>query len=349
MRRLVGARSQLIGISIDVSNQIRSTLKTFGLRATGGAGCVFEAKVRIALEGRPEVAGVVEPLLAAWRAVRDQIAVLDRKLMAAVKADPTCRLLITRPGVGVVVAASFSAAVDQINHTQKTALSAAIRVAPADDRQDREQQDTRQLVELPFRAAQIRDFRQDIKQRTARGHCNFRIGRLPKNPKPRRSVTPIFPRKSVGTAVFRIGLTPAQKLALNSPEESPASRYHCARLLHDTQYENDNHNQHYQSQKSTADIHGFNPFLISHSDYSTEQHGCRVCPAFAGSWTPLPQAVGHNCFETQRIEWNIYRECMPARGESETTQPSQLDTRINPVKVVEFVIMGWPAPLVAIG
>lgn len=116
MRRLVGARSQLVGISIDLSNQIRSTLKTFGLRATGGAGRVFEAKVRIALEGRPEVAGVVEPLLAAWRAVRDQIAVLDRKLMAAVKADPTCRLLMTCPGVGVVVAASFSATVEAPAH-----------------------------------------------------------------------------------------------------------------------------------------------------------------------------------------------------------------------------------------
>jgi transposase len=116
MRRLVGARSQLVGISIDLSNQIRSTLKTFGLRATGGAGRVFEAKVRIALEGRPEVAGVVEPLLAAWRTVRDQIAVLDRKLMAAVKADPTCRLLMTCPGVGVVVAASFSATVEAPAH-----------------------------------------------------------------------------------------------------------------------------------------------------------------------------------------------------------------------------------------
>ena len=35
---------------------------------------MFEAKVRAALEGRPEVANVVEPLLAAWRAVRDQVA-----------------------------------------------------------------------------------------------------------------------------------------------------------------------------------------------------------------------------------------------------------------------------------
>jgi len=111
-RRLVGARSQLVGISIDLSNQVRSTLKTFGLRATGRAGGIFETKVRAALEGRPEVADVVEPLLAAWRAVRDQVAALDRKLMAMVKADPTCRLLMTCPGVGVIVAASFSSAVE---------------------------------------------------------------------------------------------------------------------------------------------------------------------------------------------------------------------------------------------
>jgi transposase len=116
MRRLVGARAQLVGISIDLSNQIRSTLKTFGLRAAGGAGGVFETRVHTALEGRPEVAGVVEPLLVAWRAIRDQIAVLDRKLMASVKADPTCRLLMTCPGVGVVVAASFKAAIEAPSH-----------------------------------------------------------------------------------------------------------------------------------------------------------------------------------------------------------------------------------------
>lgn len=72
---------------------------------------MFETKVHTALEGRPEIADVVEPLLAALRAIRDQIAVLDRKLMASVKADPTCRLLMTRPGVGVIAAASFSAAI----------------------------------------------------------------------------------------------------------------------------------------------------------------------------------------------------------------------------------------------
>jgi transposase len=64
------------------------------------------------MEGRPEIAAVAEPLLAAWRAVRDQVAALDRKLIETAKGDATCRLLMTCPGVGVVVAASFAAAVE---------------------------------------------------------------------------------------------------------------------------------------------------------------------------------------------------------------------------------------------
>lgn len=46
------------------------------------------------------------------RAVRDQIAALDRKLIEAVKGEETCRLPMTCHGVGIVVTASFSAAVE---------------------------------------------------------------------------------------------------------------------------------------------------------------------------------------------------------------------------------------------
>jgi transposase len=119
-RHLVGARAQLVGISIDLSNQIRSVLKTFGLRVTGSAGRAFEAKVRERTADRPEVAGVAEPLLNAWRAVRDQVAALDRKLIAAAKEDATCRLLMTCPGVGVVVATSFAAAVEAPGHFRRS-------------------------------------------------------------------------------------------------------------------------------------------------------------------------------------------------------------------------------------
>ena len=74
---------------------------------------------------------------------------------------------------------------------------AAIRVTAADDRQDREQQDMRQLVELAFRAPRIGDLCQYIEQRTERDHDNLRIGCLPKNPKSRPSGIPALPEKSI--------------------------------------------------------------------------------------------------------------------------------------------------------
>jgi transposase len=120
VRHLIGARAQLVGMATDLSNQIRSLLRTFGLRVTGRAGGTFEAKVREQVTGRPEVAAVAEPLLAAWRAMRVQIAALDRKLIEAARGDATCRLLMTCPGVGVVVATSFAAAVERPDHFQRS-------------------------------------------------------------------------------------------------------------------------------------------------------------------------------------------------------------------------------------
>src|SRR5215204_3073998 len=112
VRHLVGARAQLTGVSVDLSDQIRSILKTFGLMAGTGAGHSFAIRVGELLKGRPSLAAIVDPLLAAWDAVREQIAVLDRRLIRLAKGDPTCRLLMTCPGVGVIVATSFAASIE---------------------------------------------------------------------------------------------------------------------------------------------------------------------------------------------------------------------------------------------
>ena len=82
VRHLVGARAQLKGMSVDLSNQIRSILKTFGLMAGKGAGHPFAIRVRELLKERPSLVAIVDPLLAAWTAVREQIAVLDRRLIS---------------------------------------------------------------------------------------------------------------------------------------------------------------------------------------------------------------------------------------------------------------------------
>src|SRR5687767_5867010 len=58
-RSLLGARTQLLGIVTDLSNQIRGVMKT----VPKGAGTVFEANVRRLLEDEAAVAAIVLPLL----------------------------------------------------------------------------------------------------------------------------------------------------------------------------------------------------------------------------------------------------------------------------------------------
>jgi len=104
-------RSQLLGISGDLSNQIRGIMKTFGLVVAKGAGGTFERNVRALLADDGSVSAVVMPLLDAWRAVRARTAELDRRLIASVRHNSTCRRLMTMPGVGAITAASYVAAV----------------------------------------------------------------------------------------------------------------------------------------------------------------------------------------------------------------------------------------------
>jgi transposase len=112
VRSLIGARTQLLDIVTELSNQIRGLMKTFGLVVPKGAGKVFEANVRRLLEDDAAVAAIVVPLLDSWRAVRTQTADLDRQLLAVVRENADCRRLMTIPGVGAIVAASFVAAVE---------------------------------------------------------------------------------------------------------------------------------------------------------------------------------------------------------------------------------------------
>src|SRR5215472_11100388 len=72
-RALLGARAQLVGMTTRLSNMIRGVLKTFGLLPGAGRGGRFDQSVEALLEGAPEIALVVPPLLVTWRQLRQQI------------------------------------------------------------------------------------------------------------------------------------------------------------------------------------------------------------------------------------------------------------------------------------
>jgi transposase len=111
-RALLGARAQLVGMTTRLSNMIRGVLKTFGLLPGAGRGLRFDRKVEALLEGAPEIALVVRPLLATWRQLREQIAVFDKAVLQQVRADPICRLLMTVPGIGALSSLMYVSTVE---------------------------------------------------------------------------------------------------------------------------------------------------------------------------------------------------------------------------------------------
>lgn len=122
---LVTARKLLVNKLVDMENSVRGLLRGFGLKL-GVVGRVrFEAKVREMLDGAPRLLAIIEPLLIARAALKAQLAVLHRQVLQTVRHDPICRLLMTAPGVGPVVALTFKSAVDD---PARFAQSAAVGV-----------------------------------------------------------------------------------------------------------------------------------------------------------------------------------------------------------------------------
>jgi transposase len=112
IRAMLGARAQLVGMVVRLSNQVRGLLKVFGIIVAGVRGAGFGNRVEELVADRAEVAEIVRPLLEAWRMLRQQVAGLDTTLRSRARSRADCRLLMTVPGVGAITALAFASAVD---------------------------------------------------------------------------------------------------------------------------------------------------------------------------------------------------------------------------------------------
>ena len=112
LRMLLTHRKLLQSKAIAIENDLRATLRNFGLKV-GMIGMIkFETRIRELVENLPDLAVLVEPLLIVRRVVREQLGILHRRLLAIVRDDEVCRRLMTTPGVGPVVALTYRATVD---------------------------------------------------------------------------------------------------------------------------------------------------------------------------------------------------------------------------------------------
>jgi transposase len=112
LRMLLTHRKLLLSKAIAVENDLRGTLRNFGLKVGIVGKVKFEARILELVENLPDLAVLVEPLLIVRRALREQIGVLHSRLLTIVRDDDVCRRLMTVPGVGPVVALTYRATVD---------------------------------------------------------------------------------------------------------------------------------------------------------------------------------------------------------------------------------------------
>src|SRR5271170_7615300 len=112
LRMLLTHRKLLQSKAIAIDNDLRGTLRNFGLKVGMVGKVTFETRIKELVENLPDLAALVEPLLVVRRVLREQLAILHRRLLAIVRDDDVCRRLMTVPGVGPVVALTYRATVD---------------------------------------------------------------------------------------------------------------------------------------------------------------------------------------------------------------------------------------------
>jgi len=122
LRALLRSREMLVTSRVSLDNHLRGILKAFGLKVGKVAVGRFEQRVRELVEDDGILEQVVGAILRVRREVLERLDDLHRMVLATVKADPVCRLLMSVPGVGPVTALAFRTAVEDPTRFAKSSL-----------------------------------------------------------------------------------------------------------------------------------------------------------------------------------------------------------------------------------
>jgi transposase len=113
VRALLVARKQLQAKMRDVEFSLRGLLRGFGLKVGEVSKGQFAARVRTLTAGHAMLEQIAEAMLRAREALQTEFNKLHRAMLAIVRSDEVCRRLMSGPGVGALIAVTFTSAVDQ--------------------------------------------------------------------------------------------------------------------------------------------------------------------------------------------------------------------------------------------
>jgi transposase len=112
VRALLVARKQLQAKMRDVELSLRGLLRGFGLKVGEISKGQYAARVRTLVAGHTMLEQIAEAMLQAREALRTEFGKLHRVMLAIARADEVCRRLMSVPGVGALVAVTFTSGVD---------------------------------------------------------------------------------------------------------------------------------------------------------------------------------------------------------------------------------------------
>ncbi|MEZ5922885.1 MAG: IS110 family transposase [Hyphomicrobiaceae bacterium] len=111
-RAVLNARQFLIDKITAIENCMRASLRNFGLKMGQVSRRTFAPRARELADGHECLEVIIESLLRVRDVLVSELHKIDKKLLDAARSDPITRMLMTAPGVGVIVALTFRSAVD---------------------------------------------------------------------------------------------------------------------------------------------------------------------------------------------------------------------------------------------
>ena len=119
-RALLTARRMVLNKRRDVENGIRALLREAGLKVGTPSRKDFPDRVRELAADDAVLAGLAGSLLAVVAVMTREVEALTKRVLDEVKVEPTCRRLMTVPGVGPLTALAFRATIDQHGRFRKS-------------------------------------------------------------------------------------------------------------------------------------------------------------------------------------------------------------------------------------
>src|ERR1700761_1209719 len=119
-RALLTARRMVLNKRRDVENGIRALLREVGLKVGTPSRKNFAARVRELVADDKVLTALAGSLLSVIEVMSQEVERLTKRVLDEVRTEPTCRRLMTVPGVGPLTALAFRATIDQPNRFRKS-------------------------------------------------------------------------------------------------------------------------------------------------------------------------------------------------------------------------------------